>query len=104
MPTMESKMYCIIVKNQIKNGCRDVYLKAMLENAEAAVIKEAGCHVFDVLEAKEEKNTFYLYQIYSNPGALEVHKETTHYLRSSQLISDLIESVSVVNADVIATN
>ncbi|MFT5540847.1 MAG: autoinducer 2-degrading protein [Glaciecola sp.] len=104
MPTMESKMYCIIVKNKIKNGCREVYLKAMLENAKASVESEAGCHVFDVLEEKEEENTFYLYQIYSNPGAVEVHKETPHYLKSHSLINDIIESVSVTSADVLATN
>ena len=97
-------MYCIIVKNQIKEGCRDVYLKVMLENAEASVKNEHGCHVFDVLEAKEEENTFYLYEIYSNPEALQVHKETPHYLKSRPLLSDLVESVSVIRADVIATN
>jgi quinol monooxygenase YgiN len=76
----------------------------MVEIAEASVENEAGCHVCDVLEAKDEKNTFYLYEIYSNPGALEVHKATQHYLKSQQLTSDLVESVTVIRADVIATN
>lgn len=97
-------MYCIIVKNKIKEGCREAYLKATLENAETSVDKEAGCHVYDVLEAKDEKDTFYLYEIYSNPGALEVHKASPHYLKTKQLIGDLVESMSVVSADVIATN
>lgn len=97
-------MYCIIVKNVVKEGARDEYLAAMRPNAKASVENEEGCLVFDVLEAKGEGNTFYLYEIYSNPEALQAHKQTDHYLESRPLISDLVIDQSVIRADVLEMN
>ncbi|WP_027856844.1 putative quinol monooxygenase [Marinobacterium jannaschii] len=97
-------MYCIVVKNQLKPGCRDAYLAAMLPNAKASVEHEPGCLVFDVLEAREEPDTFYLYEIYQSEAALQAHKETGHYLSSRPLIADLLQSTSVLRADVISTH
>jgi len=97
-------MYCIVVKNVVKEGCRDEYLAAMLPNAKASFENEAGCLAFDVLEAREEPNTFYLYEIYTSPEALEIHKQTEHYLNSRPLIKDLLAEVSVLRADVIEMN
>lgn len=97
-------MYCIVVKNVIKEGAREEYLAAMLPNARDSVANEPGCLVFDVLEAREEPNTFYLYEIYRDPEALQEHKLTPHYLRSRPLIADLVVEQSVLRADVIARN
>lgn len=76
----------------------------MLPNAEASVRHEPGCHVFDVLEAQEEPDTFYLYEIYTNKDALQAHKETTHYKASRAVVNELIEAQSVIRADVVAAN
>ena len=97
-------MYCIVVKNVIREGARDEYLAAMLPNARASVEDEPDCLVFDVLEAKEEPNTFYLYEIYTSPDALEAHKKTPHYLNSRPLIADLLIETSVIRADVVERN
>lgn len=97
-------MYCIVVKNVIRDGAREEYLAAMLPNAKASVANEPDCLVFDVLEAKEEPNTFYLYEIYASPDALQTHKQTEHYLRSRPLIADLVVEQSVLRADVIEMN
>lgn len=97
-------MYCIVVKNVIKEGARDEYLAAMLPNSRDSVANEPDCLVFDVLEAKEEPNTFYLYEIYRSPDALQVHKQTPHYLRSRPLIADLVVEQSVLRADVVERN
>ncbi len=97
-------MYCIIVKNQVKEGTREKYLEAMLPNAKASLENEPGCLVFDVLEAREEPNTFYLYEVYESTDALEVHKQTDHYKNSRPVLSEIVESVSVIRSDVLAMN
>ena len=97
-------MYCIIVKNQIKAGCRDAYLAAMLPNASASVEHEPGCHAFDVLEAREEENAFYLYELYTDAAALEAHKQTDHYRSSRVLLAELVDATTVIPADVTAQN
>lgn len=97
-------MYCIVVKNEVKPGSRDAYLAAMLPNAKASVDKEPGCIAFDVLEAREEENTFYLYELYTDTAALQAHKETEHYLSSRPLLSEIVVATSVIRADVIERN
>lgn len=97
-------MYCIIVKNTVKEGCRERYLEAMLPNAKASVENEPGCIAFDVLEAREEPNTFYLYEIYESTEALDVHKQTDHYKESRPVLSEIMESTSVIRSDVLAIN
>ncbi len=95
-------MYCIIVKNVLKPGTKDAYLAAMLPNAEASVRDEPGCQRFDVLEAREEPETFYLYEIYDDPAALAAHKETPHYKESRIALADCVAETSVIRADVLA--
>ena len=97
-------MYCIIVKTQLKPGTRKAFLDAMLPNAESSVRDEPGCIAFDVLEAREEAETFYLYEIYASPDALNAHKETPHYNACRAVVNDLITEQSVVRADVTALN
>ena len=95
-------MYCIIVKNVLKPGTKDAYLAAMHPNAEASVRDEPGCHRFDVLEAREEADTFYLYEIYESPDALAAHKEMPHYKESRVVLADCVAETSVIRADVLA--
>ena len=97
-------MYCIIVKVELKPGTRAQFLPAMLDNARASVSEEPGCMVFDVLEAREERDTFYLYEIYSDQDALQEHKQTPHYQSTRAVINELIEKQSVIRADVLAVN
>ena len=97
-------MYCIIVKVELKPGNRDAFLEAMLVNAESSVRDEPGCLVFDVLEAREEADTFYLYEVYTGEDALAAHKETPHYQSTRAAINDLIDRQSVIRTDVLARN
>ena len=97
-------MYCIIVKTKLNPGTRKTFLDAMLPNAEASVQEESGCLVFDVLEAREEDDTFYLYEVYTGPDALAVHKETPHYAACRQVVNDLIAEQSVIRADITSLN
>lgn len=94
-------MYCIIVKNVLKPGTKDTYLAAILPNAGASVRDEPGCHRFDVLEAKAEPDTFYLYEIYDAPDALTAHKETAHYKESQVILAECVVETSVIRAEVL---
>lgn len=97
-------MYCIIVKVELNPGARTQFLEVMLNNASSSVKNEPGCMVFDVLEAREEQDTFYLYEIYADQDALQSHKQTAHYQSTRAVINDLIAKQSVIRADVLARN
>jgi len=97
-------VYCIIVKTELKPGTRKEFLEAMLPNAEASVRDEPGCLVFDVLEMREEPDTFLLYEVYETPAALEDHKQTPHYKAAREVVGELIERQTVLRSDVIGLN
>lgn len=97
-------MFCIMVKNEVKLGCREQYLSIMKENARASVQHEPGCYVFDVLTSQQDDHHFYLYEIYANEEALEQHKQTPHYLASRTGLADIVEAVSVIRCDVVERN
>lgn len=97
-------MFCIIVKNEVKNGCREQYLSVMQENAKASVLGEQGCYAFDVLVDQTNDHHFYLYEIYQDENALAEHKKTEHYLESRKYLADIVENVSVIRCDVTARN
>jgi autoinducer 2-degrading protein len=97
-------LYCIIVKTELKPGTRKEFLDAMLPNAEASVREEPGCLVFDVLEMREEADTFLLYEVYETAAALDDHKQTAHYKATREVVGELIERQTVLRSDVIALN
>lgn len=97
-------MHCIIVKTTIKPESRDLFLRTIQHNATASVLNETNCFVFDIIEDQEEENTFYLYEIYSDKEALQTHKTTEHYLKSREIINELVVKQSVVRGNVIARN
>jgi len=80
---------------------KDTYLAAMLPNAAASVRDELACHRFDVLEATEELDTFYLYEIYDDPDALAAPKATRHYNARRVILADCVILTSVIRADVL---
>lgn len=96
-------MYCIIVRTQLKPDNRERFLDAMLPNAQASVRDEPGCHVFDVIEDRDNPDLFHLYEIYADEQALAEHKQTPHYKASREVVTPLIEAQSVIRADVLAT-
>lgn len=97
-------MYCIIVRTQLKEGTREQFMAAMLENAAASVRDEPLCHVFDVIEDRDTPDLVYLYEIYESQEALAAHKETPHYKKSRAVVNALIADQSVIRADVTAMN
>lgn len=97
-------MYCIIVKTVIKDGAKGAFEAAININAAASVTNEEHCFVFDVIASVEEKNTYYLYEIYESADALEAHKQAAHYKECRAIVSDLIEEQSAMRGDVLATN
>jgi quinol monooxygenase YgiN len=65
---------------------------AMLENA-AKSVQEEGCLQFDVIESREDENTFIFYEVYKDEDALARHRETPHFLAYLNVMQELGEKV-----------
>jgi autoinducer 2-degrading protein len=80
-------MYILLVHIQVKPERIDDFKKAILENASNSV-KEAGVVRFDVLQQNEDPTRFTLVEVYKNPEAHQLHRETSHYLTWRDTVTD----------------
>ena len=75
-------MYVIIAPIQIKEGCKEEFVKALLPNAHAAANTEPGCLRFDVIQDAGDTNRLWVYEIYVDEAAFHAHQAAEHYLKA----------------------
>ena len=80
-------MHILLVHIQVKPERIDDFKRAILENARNSV-KEAGVVRFDVLQQTEDPTRFTLVEVYKNPEAHLLHRETSHYLTWRDTVTD----------------
>ncbi|MQF69392.1 antibiotic biosynthesis monooxygenase [SAR202 cluster bacterium AD-804-J14_MRT_500m] len=74
-------MISIFVTINIKDGFRDQFVEAVLDDARGSVRDEAGCYRFDVLQDSENPNRIHLYEVYADSAALDAHRNAPHYTK-----------------------
>ena len=72
-------MFVITVTFVIKPDHVEDFARAMLANARASLEREAGCRRFDVCRDPGDPAVTFLYEIYDDKAAFEVHKATPHF-------------------------
>ena len=87
-------MYVIIAPIQIKEGCKEEFVKALLPNAQAAANTEPGCLRFDVIQDAGDTNRLWVYEIYVDEAAFQAHQSSEHYLKA-------IETMGPMRADAV---
>ena len=81
-------MYVIVAPIQIKDGHKEEFIKAMLENARGAVRDEPGCLRFDVIQDGGDANRIWLYEVYRDEAAFQTHMQTPHFAKLRGIIAD----------------
>ncbi|MHA2225733.1 MAG: putative quinol monooxygenase [Candidatus Hodarchaeales archaeon] len=71
-------MFIACVTVFVKPECKEAFIEATLENARNTR-KEPKNLRFDVLQCLDDDNRFFLYEVYTEIGGMEDHKQTTHY-------------------------
>ena len=82
-------MYVIVAPLQIKQGHKEEFIQAMLENAQSAVNSEPGCLRFDVIQDAGDANRVWLYEIYTDEAAFQAHLQAPHFSKCMNTIKDL---------------
>jgi autoinducer 2-degrading protein len=72
-------MFAIWVSVHVKPERRDEFLKAIEEDSRGSREDEPGCMRFDVLQANDDPNHFFFYEVYRNEEALAAHRAAPHY-------------------------
>jgi len=74
-------MYVIIVPIQIKDGHKQEFVEAMLDDAKGSLNNEPGCLRFDVVQDAGDPNRIWLYEVYVDEGAFQAHLQAPHFIK-----------------------
>jgi autoinducer 2-degrading protein len=70
----------LVVRCEVQEQHLEAFLAEVTSNAGNAR-KEPGCLRFDVLQHKDNKLVFVLYEQYRDEAALEAHRNSAHFAR-----------------------
>ena len=87
--------FAVCVTFGIKPGQMGTFLPLMLQNARTSLADEAGCRQFDVLSDPSRPDELFLYEVYDDKAAFDVHLASAHFKRFDADVRDMIAAKSV---------
>jgi (4S)-4-hydroxy-5-phosphonooxypentane-2,3-dione isomerase len=82
-------MHIVLVHVRVKPEFVEAFKQATIENASNSV-KEAGIARFDVIQQADDLTRFILVEVYRNAEAPAAHKETAHYARWRDTVTEMM--------------
>ena len=86
---MDNSLLIVHVQVQVKTSEVEAFRAATLENARASV-QEPGIARFDVVQSLEDPTRFVLVEVYKNPEAPALHKQTAHYAKWRDTVAPMM--------------
>ena len=72
-------MITLTVKYTCKPGNVDAVLAALRRMAALVKQHEPGCHAYQISRSVENPDLLFLYELYEDQAALDVHAQTDHF-------------------------
>lgn len=88
-------MFVVVVTFQIKQGQMIEFLPRMLRNAETSLHDEVGCSQFDVCVDDAQSDIVFLYEVYTDQAAFDLHLASSHFLEFDSAVAPMIETKQV---------
>ena len=88
-------MLAVCVDFEIDPASLDAFLTIMQKTAADSLANEVGCHQFDITQDLQNPTKIFLYELYDNAAAFDIHKKASHYLEFNQLVSEMVTAKSV---------
>ena len=88
-------MYIVTVKFEIKSEYLPQFSEAMENQARSSLEEEIDCHQFDVCYGLDRPGQCFLYEVYSDAAAFDLHLQTAHFKAFDELVVDWLESKTV---------
>ena len=83
-------MLAVCVDFEIDLASLDAFLTIMKKNASDSLANEVGCHQFDIAKDQQNPTKIFLYELYDDADAFELHKKASHYLEFNEAISGMV--------------
>lgn len=88
-------MYVVTVEFVVKEANVAEFREAMLRQARNSLANEDGCHRFDVCTDPENPRRFFLYELYRDADAFQVHLDSPHFRDFDARVRTWVEHKSV---------
>jgi quinol monooxygenase YgiN len=80
----------LVVEFRLKPDCRQAFKDLLTDHAALTLDDEDGCLHFDVVVDQEDDGRAFLYEIYRDQAALEVHRNSPILAKTRAAYADLI--------------
>lgn len=88
-------MYVVTVEFEIHPPHWESFLALMRENARASIEREPGCRQFDVCTEATRSHAVFLYELYDDRAAFDLHLASDHYKRFDAAVREMVKSKAV---------
>ena len=88
-------MYVVTVVFAVKPAHLEAFMKAVVQQAETSLAEEPGCHQFDVARDPDDALRVFLYEIYSDRAAFDLHLSSPHFKAFDQMTAAWLAQKSV---------
>lgn len=89
-------MLVVLVFFEIEAAHIADFRSAIIKNATISIEKEDGCRQFDVAQDQSDVAKFFLYELYDNEAAFELHKAMDHFREFDTLTAPWTVSKTVM--------
>ncbi len=88
-------MFVITVVFECHAEQAEAFSAALGMQAHNSITKEQDCLVFDVCNDVEKPNRFFLYEVYSDEAAFDLHLKSDHFLEFDKKVASMVTSKTV---------
>lgn len=88
-------MFVVTVRFSVHPEHADHFRAAMLEQARNSLDLEPGCHQFDVATDADNPTAIFLYELYTDKAAFDLHLASPHFEAFDKMVSPWVEHKSV---------
>ena len=97
-------MFVVCVEFEIALPHLDEFLLAMRKNARLSLRDEEGCQQFDICQDQQNPTIIFLYEIYDDAAAFELHKAAPHYDEFTEAIDGMVLKKAVRLFTIVSQN
>ena len=88
-------MFAVCVTFQVKSGMMDHFMPLMQQQAVNSLANESGCHQFDVCTDEARPDDVFLYELYEDTAAFELHLASEHFKAFDVAVADMLADKQV---------
>jgi quinol monooxygenase YgiN len=83
-------MFAVCVEFEIHPAFIDSFRSTVLKQAANSLRLETACKRFDVAQSFENPAKFFLYELYDDANAFELHRQTPHFAQFNSDVTKMI--------------